>query len=169
VGKGTDFFIVEIGPIFENWPNLFPERPMVTYQTLLDPDAAALRPIDAGLHRHNLHHLGAATLSRYRRLAVTARDADGAFLGGVHGEVVWEWLYIHALWVAEAARGRGIGARLLAQLEAAARGEGAVGGHLETTEFQALDFYLKAGYTIFGELEGKPAGHTWYFLQKRWT
>jgi hypothetical protein len=38
--------------------------------------------------------------------------------------------------------------------------------HLETTSFQALDFYLKNGYEVFGQLEGKPAGHTWYYLKK---
>ena len=30
------------------------------------------------------------------------------------------------------------------------------------TIFQAIDFYLNRGYTLFGELEGKPAGSTWY-------
>lgn len=38
--------------------------------------------------------------------------------------------------------------------------------HLETAEFQALAFYLKHGYEVFGRLPGKPAGHTWYYLKK---
>jgi hypothetical protein len=37
------------------------------------------------------------------------------------------------------------------------------GCHLEATSIQALDFYLEHGYEVFGALEGKPAGSTWYF------
>ena len=33
--------------------------------------------------------------------------------------------------------------------------------------FQALSFYQKLGYQIFGQLEDYPVGHTRYFLQKR--
>ena len=39
--------------------------------------------------------------------------------------------------------------------------------HLETTSFQAVDFYKKNGYEIFGKLNEKPPGHISYFLQKR--
>ncbi len=38
---------------------------------------------------------------------------------------------------------------------------------LETTTFQALGFYVKAGYSVFGELADMPKGHTSYFLQKQ--
>jgi hypothetical protein len=32
--------------------------------------------------------------------------------------------------------------------------------------FQALPFYLQAGYTVWGELVDMPVGHQRYFLQK---
>ena len=38
--------------------------------------------------------------------------------------------------------------------------------HLETTSFQALDFYRKNGYEIFGTLNDKPPGHISYFFKK---
>ena len=38
---------------------------------------------------------------------------------------------------------------------------------LETTSFQALDFYITSGYTVFAELPDMPNGHTSYFLKKQ--
>jgi hypothetical protein len=32
--------------------------------------------------------------------------------------------------------------------------------------YQALDFYRKYGYTIFGQLDGLPPGHARYYLRK---
>ena len=32
--------------------------------------------------------------------------------------------------------------------------------------FQALGFYQKRGYTVAGQLDGYPPGHTKYFLRK---
>ncbi len=32
--------------------------------------------------------------------------------------------------------------------------------------FQALPFYQKLGYTVFGQLDDLPIGHQMYFLQK---
>jgi len=84
----------------------------------------------------------------------------------VHGEIFWDWLYVKTLWVSTEYRGRGIGRHLLSEIEETALQRGFRGSHLETTSFQALDFYQKLGYEIFGELEGKPAGTTWYFLKK---
>ncbi|HEY3138703.1 MAG TPA: GNAT family N-acetyltransferase, partial [Blastocatellia bacterium] len=37
----------------------------------------------------------------------------------------------------------------------------------DTYDFQALGFYQKRGYEVFGLLEGFPTGYRRYFLQKR--
>jgi GNAT superfamily N-acetyltransferase len=136
-------------------------------ETVFDPPAESLAPIDRGLHEFNLACLGKATIHRYHKVAVFARDKDGTMIGGIYGELLWDWLHIDTLWVHEAHRGQGIATRLLAQIEEAAASKGFCGSHLETTDFQALGFYLKNGYEIFGELEGKPAGSTWYYIKKR--
>ena len=39
--------------------------------------------------------------------------------------------------------------------------------YLDTFDFQALGFYQKLGYELFGHLDDYPPGHTKYFLQKR--
>jgi len=135
------------------------------YETVFNPSQESLAPIDQGLHEFNLNHLG-EIIHNYHQVAIFARDEAGAVIGGVHGELVWEWLYIKTLWVNEKYRGLGIGRRLLQEIEEAAISKGFHKSHLETTDFQALGFYLKAGYEVFGELEGKPTGSTWYYIKK---
>ncbi len=51
-------------------------------------------------------------------------------------------------------------------MEQYARSKGISNFHLETTSFQALPFYQKQGYQVFGELPDMPPGHTTYFLRK---
>jgi hypothetical protein len=34
------------------------------------------------------------------RLCVVARDAEGALVGGIYGEIYWGWLNVLVLWVA---------------------------------------------------------------------
>jgi GNAT superfamily N-acetyltransferase len=131
-----------------------------------DPPAEDVDAVERGLHAFNLAQLGEDVIYDYHRLAVIARDEHGEIVGGIHGELCWEWLHIDAMWVAEQQRGRGIGARLLAAIEEAALSKGFSKAHLETTDFQALGFYVKHGYEVFGRLEGKPAGHSWYYVKK---
>jgi len=39
--------------------------------------------------------------------------------------------------------------------------------HCDTFDFQANDFYLKHGYSIFGVLEDCPPGHKRYYISKK--
>lgn len=48
-----------------------------------------------------------------------------------------------------------------------ARKRGAKHAYLDTFSFQALDFYRKYGYEIFGELQDFPVGHQRYYLVKQ--
>jgi GNAT superfamily N-acetyltransferase len=141
----------------------------VVYEILPQPVAQDLQSIDHGLHQYNVRHLGEEIIQDYCRLAVVARDEVRTIRGGVHGELVWEWLHIETLWVEAAWRGRGIGSQLLRRIEAIAIESGARGAHLETTSFQAHEFYQQHGYEVFGELNDKPEGVTWYYMKKRFV
>jgi len=143
-----------------------PSGTPLRYDVALDPSQEEVEAIERGLHAFNLAHLGEDVIYDYHPVAVVARDAQDQIVGGIHGELCWDWLYIKSAWVAESQRGRGVGTRLLAALEEAALDRGFSRAHLETTDFQALAFYLKNGYQVFGRLPGKPAGHTWYYLKK---
>ena len=137
-----------------------------TYQTVFSPEEDLIKPLDHGLHEFNVAELGEEVIMDYHTLAVLARDTDGNIIGGIHGELIWEWFYIKTLWVRDDLRGYAIGSKLLHLAEEAAASKGFQKTHLETTSFQAVGFYLKHDYEIFGELEGKPTGTTWYFLKK---
>jgi ribosomal protein S18 acetylase RimI-like enzyme len=70
------------------------------------------------------------------------------------------------MWLPEVLRDHGYGEQLLQQLEDEARKQGATHAFLDTFSFQALGFYQKYGYQVFGELPAFPAGHTRYYLKK---
>lgn len=101
------------------------------------------------------------------RIASFIKSVDGSVLGGILGEINWNWLHIQGLWVDEAAQGGGWGSELMLNLERYALSKGIVNIRVETSSFQALDFYLKLGYTVFAELPDMPQGHTSYFLKKQ--
>jgi GNAT superfamily N-acetyltransferase len=92
---------------------------------------------------------------------------DSKIIAGLTGDTYWEWLYISLFWVDELLRGEGLGTEILMKAEAVARERGCRSAHLETHDFQNLDFYQKRGYVLFGQLDDLPAGHTKYYLWKK--
>jgi len=102
----------------------------------------------------------------HARVTLCLRDEAKSILGGLLGETYWDWLYIQVLWVREGLRGRGWGNRLLAAAEAEAVERGCHNAYLETFSFQALGFYQKNGYVLFGQLENFPPGEISYFIRK---
>lgn len=103
----------------------------------------------------------------WKKFAFFIRGKQDEILGGIVGETYWGWLFIKYLWIEESLRSKGLGRHLmeLAEREAVKRECRHV--YLDTFEFQALDFYEKLGYRVFGILEDFPQGHKRYFLQKR--
>lgn len=94
---------------------------------------------------------------------------DDEIVGGMFGWLRLGWLYLDMAWVHESHRGRGIGALLLEKMEHAARMRGVMRVRCETGSFQALPFYLKAGFEVYAENElTDPAGneHREYLLRK---
>ena len=103
-------------------------------------------------------------------LTLVARGGS-TIVGGLVGATSYGWLLVKVLWVAEQARRRGIGARLIAQGEAVARTRGCHGVWLDTSSRDAERFYRRIGYEPFGVLENldgeSPRGHRRVFLCKR--
>jgi GNAT superfamily N-acetyltransferase len=98
-------------------------------------------------------------------LAITAEDDTGP-LGGLWMVARRGWLFLDLFILAPAARGGGIGARILAMAEDAARARFCRGVFLDTHGFQAPGFYRRQGYAVFGELPDHPIGHRRVFLRK---
>jgi DNA-binding MarR family transcriptional regulator len=74
---------------------------------------------------------------------------------------------IKRMWVAESARGLGIGRRLLAELECHAAEQGARAVRLETnkTLVEAISLYRSAGYVEVTPFNDEPYAHHWFEKQ----
>lgn len=95
-----------------------------------------------------------------------AKDETGNIIGGIKCKVHWGWLHIDLFWVDDNYRGKGIGTNLIQQAEKEALKHNIAGAYVETADFQALDFYQKEGYTIFGEADNMPIkGRKCYWLK----
>ncbi|MBY6241277.1 GNAT family N-acetyltransferase [Methylosinus sp. Sm6] len=139
------------------------------------PETALVRVVFHDLERESpavASALGAEIAARFAPrdetpFSILAHDEEnGALLGGLNGVIHWRWLYIRHLWVAPQCRSLGLGARLLARAEAAARTRGCVGVYLDSFDPRAVAFYEKRGFSRRGEIAGFPPGHSRVFLAK---
>ena len=128
-----------------------------------EADPADVEAVHDGLRAFNRQHAGP---SGHRAVHLFLRDESGAVRGGLLGKRMWHWLYVETLWVDESLRHRGLGSRLLARAEAEATQAGCTRVLLDTFEFQALGFYERHGYSVFGVLEDFPPGYRRYYLEK---
>jgi GNAT superfamily N-acetyltransferase len=126
----------------------------------LTDEAAVL----AGLRAFNEVRLGPKV---EQPVKFVVRDDTGRVVGGVLGHTKWRWMYIATLWIADDARGKGLGTQLMEAAEALARSRGCTDVSVDTFEYQARPFYEKMGYTLFGTLEGYPPGYRQFYLTKR--
>jgi GNAT superfamily N-acetyltransferase len=116
-----------------------------------------------GVDNHNIAVTGQ---SAYYPVQYYLRGADDEVLGGLLGDIWGDWLHIKFVWVAPPARGKGHAAAMVGLAEDYARKRGCHGAHLETFSFQARPLYEKLGYTVFGQIDDYPPGHTQFFLKK---
>lgn len=129
-----------------------------------NPSEQDVRMVREGLHGFNRLY---APEEDYRPLELFLREADGTVSGGLLGETYWGWLHVGILWLQEKKRGLEYGSQLLAAAEQEAVRRGCRRAHLDTHSFQALPFYEKNGYSVFGVLDDLPAGHRRFFLFKK--
>ncbi|MCR9420660.1 N-acetyltransferase [Vibrio sp. RM-69-4] len=128
------------------------------------PNDSDFEALKNGLNGFNEIHTG--TLHR-ETISSFVKDSANQTVGGILGEIKWGWLYIQGLWVSDSVRSNGLGSKLLQQLENYVQSKGVTNYRLETTSFQALDFYKKQGYVLFGQLPDMPPTFTSYFLKKQ--
>ncbi|WNJ91096.1 GNAT family N-acetyltransferase [Bosea sp. 685] len=132
---------------------------------VVEPDQDETRmAVLRGLSAHNEAKIGPRNT---KPLAISVRDESGAIVGGLVGELKWEWLHVDLLWVDGGHRGAGFGEALVAQAEQTARDHGARGVYLSTMSLQAPDFYPRLGYRECGRMEDYPvAGHRIHHFTK---
>lgn len=102
--------------------------------------------IYSGLTESNSRKVPELRQGRYFEINKKIADENGAVIAGCVAEVNhWNALHIDALWVREEYQSRGLGSRLLKEVEAIA---------------------AEHGYEIFGTLENSPEGHCRFYLKK---
>ena len=121
-----------------------------------------------GLYNFNMEQVPSTNPENWIPYEYIVRNENREIIAGILSTLgYWNGLEIKILWVKEEFRKSGIGTKLLMETENNAKAKGAIISFLDTFDFQAKDFYLKNGYTIFGVLDDFPAGHKRYYLQKR--
>lgn len=124
--------------------------------------------LSRSITQFNLAHLPKGAGDNLVALGFVLRD-QLKMIGGVTGKLLLgQTLSIDILWVDEAYRDQDCGTRLLETIENKAKDLHSRLVVVDTFDFQALDFYKKNGYEIFGELADSPyPGNTHYYLYKR--
>lgn len=121
-----------------------------------------------GLYNYNMKQVPSTNPENWIPYEYIIRNENREIIAGILSILgYWNGLEIKILWVKEEYRKSGIGTKLLIETENNAKAKGAIISFLDTFDFQAKDFYLKNGYTIFGILDDFPTGHKRYYLQKR--
>ncbi|MBX9703171.1 MAG: GNAT family N-acetyltransferase, partial [Silvanigrellaceae bacterium] len=102
-------------------------------------------------------------------LGYVAKNPVGGLVGGITGKLLLgNCLSIDILWVDPKYRDQDYGTKLLQTLEQESKKLTSKLSIVDTFDFQALGFYEKNGYTIFGVLEDCPcAGNKRYYLSKK--
>ena len=122
--------------------------------------------IDKLLDAHRLQVLG--ELSRSQKKYALELVIDGQIRGAVSGTLTMENFHINGLVVIPEYRNQALGSQLLMAIQKQAIEADAKVLTVTTQCFQALDFYQKHGYVVFGELKDVPfAGVTKYYLSKK--
>jgi ribosomal protein S18 acetylase RimI-like enzyme len=100
-------------------------------------------------------------------IEIYAEVEPDKLVGGLISYIDWGcWLYIDTIWIDTNYRKQGIGKKLVTSAEQKAKDNDIKRVRLCTFDFQALSFYQKLGYTVYGKLEDYPEGHTLYYLKK---
>jgi ribosomal protein S18 acetylase RimI-like enzyme len=127
-----------------------------------NPSPEDVRRLWDGLYEYNFSQTGLEG----QLISVFLRNDQHQVVGGARGWTAFGWLHIDVFWLREDERHRGWGTRILRAMEAEAMRRGCRQAKVDTFSFQALGFYQKNGYQVFGELDKVAGDHKWYFLRK---
>ena len=108
-----------------------------------------------------------STIDDGENIVLTIKNDDGSIIAGI---VAWLWgagLELEYLWVDKNEQGKGLGSKLLKELERVATDKGCHSIFTNTYSFQAPEFYSKYGYESMGMVSGFPDGVKKHFFKKK--
>jgi GNAT superfamily N-acetyltransferase len=128
------------------------------------PDRADVDWLDEQINAFNIQATG---YDDGRELAIFERDITGTIVAGLYGTTWGGCANIDLLWIERSRRGRGLGRKLLRTAEAEALRRGCALVVVSSHEFQAPNFYRRAGYATASTIVDKPVGSSEVYLTKR--
>jgi len=138
----------------------------VTLQITREVNKKDKQYIEEALYKYNLSHFPKDLGGRYEEICLFLKDDKGTVRGGILSEVCWNWLEIHTFMIDEDMRKSGYGTKLLAEVEKIAVEKDCDFIKVDTLSFQALGFYEKNGYQVYGTLDNVGREHKHYYLKK---
>ncbi|MCD8510014.1 MAG: GNAT family N-acetyltransferase [Bacillus sp. (in: Bacteria)] len=117
-------------------------------------------------NKHSHFHKEVRKNGAVQPIQIFVTDTNKQWTGGISAQVYWDWVELNEYWLSEDLRVKGLGTKLLDQLEAIAKQKGAKKALLTTFEFQARSFYEKRGYQVVGEIKDYPPGSSYYTMVK---
>jgi ribosomal protein S18 acetylase RimI-like enzyme len=129
-----------------------------------EPSSADIEFLEERLYEFNA---GTTGINDGRSLGIFLRDESRNIVAGAAGHTWGETCELRQVWVGSSARGRDLGRRLIAEVEAEAMRRGCRQLVLSTHSFQAPEFYRKLGFEVISELPDYPRGHSHLVMRKR--
>ncbi|MFJ7666588.1 GNAT family N-acetyltransferase [Lysinibacillus sp. NPDC097195] len=125
--------------------------------------------IENELYKFNVKHFPEDLRGKYEEIQLFLKDENNHIRGAILPEICWNWLEIHSFLIEENIRKCGFGTKLLVALEDIAFAKQCDFIKVDTLSFQALGFYEKHGYQLFGTLNNVGRDFQHYYLKKDLT
>ncbi len=105
------------------------------------PDVEAM--IDRG---HEIDEIERGFVCNYKTFALVIKEGE-EIAGALRAYTAYSEIYVDDIWIKKEFRGKGLGKKLLDDLESRFTGKGYNNINLVTSHFQAPEFYIKCGFT----------------------
>ncbi len=133
---------------------------------IIDLNEAQVDEVEGKLDAFDRGHMG-RKLEGHIQIGI---EEDGKIVAGLDAcMTAFRILYVSTVFVEEAYRRKGYGARLVREMERRAGELGANIIRLDTFSWQGKDFYKALGYEVVGSYEVPQDGYGEYFFVKKLT